>query len=74
MKQTFFALSLIMLTYCNNEQETSICVDPEKIKLDQLCIEIYQPVCGCDLKTYSNTCFAQINGLIGWTAGKCEKN
>lgn len=74
MKQTFFALSLIMLTYCNNEQETSICVDPEKIKLDQLCIEIYQPVCGCDLKTYSNTCFAQINGLIGWTTGKCEKN
>ena len=74
MKYIFFALILTILTYCNNEQETSNCIDIEKIKLDQFCIEIYQPVCGCDLKTYSNTCFAQINGVIEWTSGKCEKN
>ena len=74
MKQIFFALTLIMLAYCNNEQDTSNCIDPEKIKLDQFCIEIYQPVCGCDFKTYSNACFAQINGLVDWTSGKCETN
>ncbi|MGB2137105.1 MAG: Kazal-type serine protease inhibitor domain-containing protein [Flavobacteriaceae bacterium] len=35
-------------------------------------MEIYQPVCGCDNKTYSNTCFAGINGLKSWTEGACK--
>ena len=74
MIHIFIALTPIMLTYCNYEQDRSHFIDPEKIKLDQFCIEIYQLVCGCDLKTYSNTCFAQINGVIEWSSGKCEKN
>jgi hypothetical protein len=74
MKRYFFTLILFTIICCDNEQETSDCIHPDKIKLDQFCIEIYQPVCGCDLKTYSNTCFAQINGLNEWTEGKCENN
>jgi hypothetical protein len=74
MKLYFFTPILLTLICCNNDQETNNCIDPDKIKLDQFCIEIYQPVCGCDLQTYSNTCFAQINGLTEWTEGKCENN
>ena len=74
MKRYFFTLILFTLICCDNEEEINNCIDPDKIKLNQLCIEIYQPVCGCDLKTYSNNCFAQINGLYEWTEGKCENN
>ncbi len=35
------------------------------------CIEIYAPVCGCDGQTYSNSCFAEQEGIISWTEGEC---
>ena len=47
-------------------------VSTPKKDLTKACIEIYQPVCGCDNKTYSNTCFAGINGLKSWTEGACK--
>jgi hypothetical protein len=37
----------------------------------QVCIEIYQPVCGCDDMTYSNSCFAAGNGVNVAYAGEC---
>jgi hypothetical protein len=48
------------------------CIDSNKIDLTKACIEIYKPVCGCDNKTYSNSCFADINGLNSWTEGACK--
>ena len=73
MKYIFFALILTILTYCNNEQETSNCIDTEKIKLDQFCIEIYQPVCGCDGNTYNNSCEAfNYYGVIAYVDGPCN--
>ena len=57
---------------CEKEQKDTDCVDEQKKDLSMACIEIYQPVCGCDQKTYSNSCFAGINGLTRWTEGACE--
>ena len=57
---------------CQKEKYNSDCIDSRNIDLNKACIEIYQPVCGCDDKTYSNSCFAQINGLKNWTQGGCE--
>ncbi|MBT4826740.1 MAG: hypothetical protein GWP29_07745 [Bacteroidetes bacterium] len=65
-------LVLALLFACEKEKQSSDCIDSNKIDLTKACIEIYKPVCGCDNKTYSNSCFADINGLNSWTEGACK--
>ncbi len=39
-----------------------------------MCSQDYDPVCGCDAKTYSNACVAQYErGVSVWTKGECPK-
>ncbi|RPH55802.1 hypothetical protein EHM82_04605 [bacterium] len=38
---------------------------------DCICILIFEPVCGCDGQTYSNSCFASCEVLF-WTEGACD--
>lgn len=35
------------------------------------CIEMYEPVCGCDQNTYDNSCLASANGASISRRGKC---
>jgi hypothetical protein len=48
------------------------CVDPDLIDPSAVCPEIFEPVCGCDGVTYSNSCEA-INwgGVTAWEDGPC---
>lgn len=38
----------------------------------ELCPAVYDPVCGCDGNTYSNTCFALAEGVSWSHAGECQ--
>ncbi|TXC75602.1 hypothetical protein FRX97_11820 [Luteibaculum oceani] len=42
-------------------------------KLGANCAAVWQPVCGCDGRTYSNYCYAVGNGVLVWTPGECNK-
>lgn len=61
---SLFMLSMVIS--CNHED----CLDDDND--DCMCIEIYQPVCGSDGKTYSNTCVAECEGITEYTEGACE--
>ena len=36
-----------------------------------VCLEIYAPVCGCNNKTYPNSCHAKCSGVT-YTEGACK--
>jgi len=48
------------------------CINPSLIDPNGMCMEIFYPVCGCNNVTYSNSCYAEINGVTSWVDGECS--
>ncbi|MBK6352073.1 MAG: hypothetical protein KA251_00455 [Saprospiraceae bacterium] len=44
----------------------------ESPKLDCICTMDYNPVCGCNQKTYANACSAECAGIKIYKSGKCN--
>lgn len=45
----------------------------EKPVANVVCITLYDPVCGCNNKTYGNYCVAESMGIKNYTKGECKK-
>mmetsp|Transcript_32697 Transcript_32697/g.68770 ORF Transcript_32697/g.68770 Transcript_32697/m.68770 type:complete len:612 (+) Transcript_32697:98-1933(+) len=56
---------------CNNNSasHTGVCAT-----LPEMCAEMYQPVCGCDGRDYTNECKAHSKGVSVSQIGKCDEN
>ena len=75
---TLLATLSILLSSCFSQDQTVTsndsdlnCIDQSNSNNEIACPTIYDPVCGCDNKTYSNSCYASINGAISYTEGEC---
>jgi hypothetical protein len=62
--------SIFSFIGCTQEDSTDSCIQGQK-RLG-LCTAQFDPVCGCNKKTYGNSCEAENDGITEFTKGACK--
>lgn len=70
MKNTLILLILSILLGCQKKEVGPECV--ENPKPNVVCTLQYDPVCGCNNKTYGNACAAEAMGITKYVKGECK--
>jgi len=63
---------IVLLFISLSCEKSSDCIDETQIQQDVGCAAVYDPVCGCNQVTYSNSCLAWVAGVKSWTEGECD--
>ena len=73
MKKLHFLVLIAVISCSKDKENDQKCIDESLIDVTSACIEIYDPVCGCNGITYPNSCYATtFNGVISFTKGACD--
>ena len=73
MKNICLALSMFGLLGFASSSCKTMNKCKENPRTDCLCTMQYDPVCGCNNKTYSNACTAECAGIKEYKKGACPK-
>ena len=72
MKYSIPHIVLLFFASLSQNIDAQSCVDSTLIDSDMACIEIWDPVCGCNGINYSNDCFATYTGgVVSFEPGEC---
>ncbi|MBX2891991.1 MAG: hypothetical protein KF734_13765 [Saprospiraceae bacterium] len=72
MKNIFLTVASVSLLSFALSCKSNKCAE-KPISADCVCTMQYDPVCGCNNKTYSNACMAQCAGIKEYKRGECPK-
>ncbi|HUR30918.1 MAG TPA: hypothetical protein VMZ69_05770, partial [Saprospiraceae bacterium] len=62
---------LVYITLCTSACSEILLCSEKEIADPCTCTEDISPVCGCNFKTYSNSCIAECFGITQYIPGRC---
>lgn len=71
MKNTLVILFLLSIFSCTSKEDDCKALYRRQ---DVACTREYSPVCGCNNRTYSNSCEAKAWGIEDYSVGECGGN